>query len=105
MDITNDLMKTLKHWLRDSDYADFAQFTNINASAFNARAVSKATTKRNGRGWKKTNGLEMKVFIGIIMYMGVYPIGSTECAGYWNRSRKTPWHPVIFEAMGCTRFH
>jgi hypothetical protein len=24
VDITNDPMKTLKHWLRDSDYADFA---------------------------------------------------------------------------------
>jgi hypothetical protein len=105
MDVTNDPMKTLKHWLRDSDYADFAQFTNINASASNARAVSKATTKRNGRGWKETNGPEIKVFIGIIMYMGVHPIGSTECAGYWDRNRKTPWHPVIFEAMGCTRFH
>jgi hypothetical protein len=82
MDITNDPMKTLKHWLRDSDYADFAQFININASVSNARAVSKAITKRNGRGWKETNGPEIKVFIGIIMYMGVYLIGSTKCAGY-----------------------
>jgi hypothetical protein len=105
MNVTNDPIKTLKYWLRDSDYADFAQFTNINVSVFNARAISKAITKRNSRGWKETNGPEMKMFIGIIMYMGVHPIGSTECAGYWNRSRKTLWYLVIFETMGCIRFY
>jgi post-segregation antitoxin (ccd killing protein) len=105
VNVTNDLIKTLKHWLRDSDYADFAQCTNVNASASNARAISKATTKRNGRGWKETNGAEIKVFIGILLYMGVHPIGFTECAAYWSRSPRTPFHPVVFNAMGYTRFY
>ena len=47
VDVTNSPMKILRHWLRDSDYADFAQYTNINASASNARA--KTTSKRKGR--------------------------------------------------------
>jgi hypothetical protein len=29
VNVTNDPMKTLRNWLRDSDYADFAQYTNI----------------------------------------------------------------------------
>jgi hypothetical protein len=82
VDVTNSQMKTLRHWLRDSDYTDFAQYTNINASASNARAVSKATPKSKGRPWKETNGAEMKVFIGILLYMGVHPIGSTKCSAY-----------------------
>jgi hypothetical protein len=105
VEVTNDPMKTLKHWLRDSDYADFAQCTNVNASASNARAVSKSTTKRKGRPWKETNGAEMKVFIGILFYIGVHPIGSTTCAEYWSRSPKTPYHPVVYNAMSSNRFH
>jgi hypothetical protein len=105
INITNDPIKTLKHWLRDSDYADFAQYTNVNVSASNARAVSKVTTKRNDRGWKETNGAEMKVFIGILLYMGVHPISFTKCAAYWSRNPRTPFHPVVFNAMSYTRFH
>jgi hypothetical protein len=102
VDVTNSPMKTLRHWLRDSDYADFAQYTNINASASNARA--KTIFKRKGRPWKETNGAEMKVFVGILLYMGVYPIGSVDCSAYWDRGIKIPWHPVVFNVMGFNRF-
>jgi len=80
--VTNSPMETLRHWLRDSDYADFAQYTNINASASNARGVSKATPKGKGRPWKETNGAEMKIFIGILLYMGVHLVGSAKCVAY-----------------------
>lgn len=103
--VTNSPMKTFRHWLRDSDYADFAHYTNVNASAFNARCVSKAIFKSEGRPWKETNGAEIKVFIGILLYMGVHSIGSAKCAAYWSQSPRTPFYPVIFEAMGCTRFY
>jgi post-segregation antitoxin (ccd killing protein) len=105
VEITNSSIKTFRHWLRDSDYADFAQYTNINASAFNARAVSKAIPKSKGRPWKETNGTEMKVYIGILLYISVYPVGSAECAAYWDRNSKTPYHPVVFNAISSNRFH
>jgi hypothetical protein len=82
VEITNSPIKTLRHWLRDSDYADFAQYTNINASASNARAVSKATPKSKNRPWKETNGAEIKVYIGILLYISVHPVSSAECAAY-----------------------
>jgi hypothetical protein len=47
----------------------------------------------------------MKVFIGVLFYMGVYSIGSTECAVYWNLSPKTPFYLIIYNVMSCTRFH
>jgi hypothetical protein len=47
VNVTNSPIKTFKHWLRDSDYANFAQFTNINVSVFNARANT--TPKRRNR--------------------------------------------------------
>ena len=94
-----------KHFLRNSDYAEFAHNTNINASASNAREHAKSTPKGNGREWKETNAAEMKVFIGILLYMGIHPVGSVKRAAYWNTSREAPNHPMIQGAMGCTRFY
>jgi hypothetical protein len=47
----------------------------------------------------------MKVFIGILLYIGIYPIDSTRCAAYWDRNIKTPFYPVVFNAMSVTRFN
>jgi hypothetical protein len=71
-----------KHFLRNSDYAEFAHNTNINASTSNAREHAKSTPKGNGREWKETNAAEMKVFIGILLYMGIHPVGSVKRAAY-----------------------
>jgi hypothetical protein len=53
VEITNSPIKTLRHWLRDSDYADFAQYTNINVSASNAAPFRRLSLKaRVGLGRK-----------------------------------------------------
>jgi hypothetical protein len=103
--VMDDPMSVFKHFLRESDYVEFAQNTNINASVFNARETSKSTPKRKGRSWKETNAAEMKVYVGILLYMGVHPIGSVKRVAYWNTSRGSPRHPAVQEAMGCTRFY
>jgi hypothetical protein len=46
----------------------------------------------------------MKVFIGILLYIGVHLIGFTRCAAYWDRNIKTPFHPAVFNAMSVIRF-
>jgi hypothetical protein len=104
-DVLEYPLRIFKHFLRDSDYSTFAQNTNTYASRCNAKQAFKASRRGNGRHWKQTNGPEMKVFIGILLYMGVHPIGSAYRAEYWSLSRKTPQHPTVYEAMGCTRFY
>jgi len=87
----------------DSPYAIFSLFwteemwqiiaTNTNAYALRQGAIQRGrdvgarrhygSDTLNQRSWWATNADELKMFIGILIYMGLHPEGET--ATYWNR--------------------
>lgn len=56
---------------------------------------------RQGRPWRATCGAELKIFFGLIIYMGVYR--STGIASYWSRNHEFPAHDII-RYMTLVRF-
>src|SRR5207302_9247580 len=56
---------------------------------------------RQGRPWWATSSAEIKIFFGLVIYMGVY-----HCPGvssYWSKNRELPAHDII-HYMTLVRF-
>ena len=58
----------------------------------NQYAASKNAGLQGGRSWKPTSIPEMKVFFGLIIYMGVFP--SAQVKDYWSRDSEFPFHRI-----------
>lgn len=60
--------------------------TNLYGDALNAEALSKGTPKANARikDWKRTNVEELKHFLGLVLWMGLVPLGSIP--SYWSKN-------------------
>lgn len=67
----------------------------------NAYAASKNAGDAGTRAWTEVAAHEIRVFIGIIIYMGVF--GKTGVKNYWSTSSKYPQHSIR-EYMSLTRF-
>ena len=79
---------------------DLLEYTNINANANHKKAKYKTLQNRkrlaklansHERKWKDVDELEMKAFVGIILYMGI--ISKPSIHEYWTRSH-------LFETPG-----
>ena len=74
--------------------------TNTYADIKNTNSGDKAW-KLPGRIWKNVSKSELKRWIGILIYMGVF--GSCATRDYWRKSTLYPTHPIS-EYMSQTRF-
>jgi len=50
--------------------------------------------RRHGRPWWATCGAKLKIFLSLIIYMGVYHI--TGISSYWSRNHEFPSHDMIW---------
>ena len=76
------------------------KYTNTYVDIKNANSGDKAW-KLPGRIWKNVSKSELKRWIGILIYMGVF--GSCATRDYWHKSTLYPTHPIS-EYMSQTRF-
>src|SRR5437879_1937498 len=69
----------------------------------NSYARLKQVDKRTGRAqfWKDTSAAELKIFFGIIIYMGLFKSASVQ--DYWRKDGRVPIH-TITRYMGKSRF-
>ncbi|KAL2046386.1 hypothetical protein N7G274_001833 [Stereocaulon virgatum] len=61
-----------------------------------------AEQQETHRGWYATNADEMRVFIGILIYMGLHPEGETPA--YWHEDLRTGPNHMPSLHMGLNRF-
>lgn len=73
--------------------------TNAYASAQGAKEEMSAVSAKQ-RSWYRTNSNELKVFVGICIYIGLYPQPMTEL---WSTDEDKPQHPIRHH-MAETRF-
>jgi len=84
---------SFKLFFTDEEFEILAENTNAYARQKEAG--------RQGRPWRPTCGAELKIFFGLIIYMGVYR--STGISSYWSRNRELPAHDII-RYMTLVRF-
>ena len=85
----------LQIWPREM-FETLAQHTNEYAQQQGAGASG-------SRSWRPTSAPEMMIWIGIIIYLGVYKCGGPT-GELWDRSGETPNH-CISRYMSSTRWH
>src|SRR5450755_2138203 len=83
-----------KFFLRDEDFEECAMHTNFNADRQNVQGHFKIIPHKNGRHWQPVCRGEMKIFIGILKYMGLHGMQG-EIERYWNTDPKSPLYPAI----------
>jgi hypothetical protein len=67
----------------------------------NEYAAEKRGGLDGGRAWKEVTAMEIGVWIGMAIYMGVHQ--SPELADYWRHDQENPLHPIRTH-MSQTRF-
>ena len=90
----------------DSVIDRIVRCTNINAESVRADPVtSRAQNSRfhdsyNQLPWKPVTSSEILAFLGILIYMGIYPMPRIN--GYWNIKKKAgiPLHDDVRDTMG-----
>ncbi|TKA71579.1 hypothetical protein B0A49_11802 [Cryomyces minteri] len=75
---------------------------NTNKYAADRRA-KKATKKKKQRAWEETTAAELRVYFGILIYMGIHP-GEQETAEYWSTADGDPLYLEITRHMSRVRF-
>ena len=70
--------------------------------AANTNAYAAAEGAGAGRPWRATSAAELKIWIGLIIYMSVHRQSSVK--EYWNRSGQAPLH-CIMRFRGMNRFN
>ena len=58
----------------------------------NTYAATKGAGRPGSHPWKPTSVAELKIFFGIIIYMGVFP--SAQVGDYWSRDSQFPFHRI-----------
>ncbi|PWW74878.1 hypothetical protein C7212DRAFT_345434 [Tuber magnatum] len=58
----------------------------------NHYASCKGAGNSGSRLWQSTSAAELKIFFGIIIYMGVFP--SAQVSDYWKRDNCFPYHRI-----------
>jgi len=58
----------------------------------NNYASFKGAGNAGSRPWKSTTPAELKIFFGIIIYMGVFP--SSQVSDYWKHDESFPYHRI-----------
>jgi hypothetical protein len=77
-----------KLFFTDAEFETIA----VNTNAYRAKKIEEHPEWENGRGkrWKDVTRGEMKVFVGLLIYMGLYRLASVP--EYWDKSGKGPIH-------------
>ena len=70
-------------FFNEEQFANFAQNTN-------AYATVKDAGRDSARKWYATQAGEMMIFVGLIIYMGLYHSGAV--SDYWRKDGLAPLH-------------
>ena len=62
------------------------------AETTNSYAIFKGASNPGHRRWTPTSAAELKIFFGIIIYMGVFP--SAQVPDYWRHDSDYPYHRI-----------
>ena len=80
-----------------------ASNTNQYAAYYYTHQALSSELQPHQRPWVETNPTELKVHIGVYVYMGLHP--EAEISEYWNQdSRAGPLHPQISNAISLYRW-
>jgi hypothetical protein len=82
-EVLEDPIKCFKYFIRDENFEEIARNTNINAYTYVVQEYWKTIPKLNERYWKNTNRVEIKLFIAILLYMGVNKVNSIKTETFW----------------------
>jgi hypothetical protein len=80
--------------------------TNAQAERIRQQPVEKRlaedTEPVSGRPWWPVTASEIQAYLGLLVYMGLYPLPRLEL--YWNTKETRPIHQIVRQAMSKTRF-
>ena len=71
---------------------DWVQYTNARYVKLPRHAEGPRTKRCRQNTWKPTSADEIYLFLGILIYMTVFPVPRVSL--YWDTSSKTPNHPI-----------
>jgi Transposase IS4 len=87
----------------DSELQAIAEHTNVNADLQYAQEAFKGTPHFHGKHWQPTTASELKIWTGILLYMGVHH-STQPIEAYWNTSDWVPINASLGRFMGSTRW-
>ena len=92
------------YFFTQEDFEEIARNTNKNAASQYAEGHPKTTQKHHGRAWYPTNASELKIWLGILLYMGIHRMMTRSLGSYWNTNPEMRIDPSLHDYMGRDRW-
>jgi Transposase IS4 len=88
---TEDPRELFAFFFPNSELQTIAERTNRNTDLQYAQEAFKGTPHLHGKHWQPTTAPELKIWIGILLYMGAFSNAMQPIEAYWNTGE---WAPV-----------
>ena len=99
--LREDPRQLFGQFITDFDFEELAFNTNQNAALKHPQMASQYD---HPRCWKDTNGAELKIWLGILIYMGALPHITQNIESYWNTDPRKDISPSVTQYMGASRW-